>query len=64
MGIFQYLRRLMGLGTEIAEDHVATAVEEKPASKPAAKPAAPAKKPGRPAKAYQKKAKPVGGKKL
>lgn len=60
MGIFQYLRRLMGLETEIVEDHVETVVEEKPAPKAAA----PAKKAGRPAKAYQKKAKPVGGKKL
>lgn len=50
----------MGMETEIVEDHVETVVEEKPAPKPAA----PAKKAGRPAKAYQKKAKPVGGKKL
>jgi hypothetical protein len=60
MGIFQYLRKLMGMETEIAEDHVETVVVEKPSPKAAA----PAKKAGRPAKAYQKKAKPVGGKKL
>jgi len=60
MGIFQYLRRLMGMETEIAEDRVEDVVVEKPAPKAAA----PAKKAGRPAKAYQKKAKPVGGKKL
>jgi hypothetical protein len=59
MGIFQYLRRLMGMETEIAEETVETVVE-----KPAPKAAAPAKKAGRPVKAYEKKAKPVGGKKL
>ena len=60
MGIFQYLRKLMGIDTPINQDVVeetSTSVEA-----PAAKPAA--KKPGRPAKAYEKKAKPVGGKKL
>lgn len=60
MGIFQYLRRLIGMETLIVEDHAETVVEEKPAPKAAA----PAKKAGRAAKAYQKKAKPVGGKKL
>jgi hypothetical protein len=60
MGIFQYLRKLMGMDTQISEDVVE---EASPSVKaPAAKPAA--KKPGRPAKAYEKKAKPVGGKKL
>lgn len=50
----------MGLETEIVEDHVEAVVEEKQAPKAAAS----TKKAGRPAKAYQKKAKPVGGKKL
>lgn len=62
MGIFQYLRKLMGIDTPVTEDTkeevVATTKETPAATKPAAK------KPGRPAKAYQKKAKPIGGKKL
>jgi len=64
MGIFQYLRRLMGLETVVAEkaDETATETVVELAKEPKA--ATPAKKPGRPAKAYQKKAKPIGGKKL
>lgn len=50
----------MGLETEFTEETVETVVEKKSAPKAAAS----AKKAGRPAKAYQKKAKPVGGKKL
>ncbi len=50
----------MGMDTQISEDVVE---EASPSVKaPAAKPAA--KKPGRPVKAYEKKAKPVGVKKL
>lgn len=64
MGIFQYLRRLMGLETVVAEEANETATETVAEVAKELKSAAPAKKAGRPAKAYQKKAKPVGGKKL
>jgi hypothetical protein len=62
MGIFQYLRNIMGMDTPISEDVVEVTSEPVPA--PAEAVQLPARKPGRPAKAYQKKVQPIGGKKL